>query len=168
MKDTETAAQQSDQNMFSSTANFFKQWEKQITGLMTAILTTLLTWIVWTGLSQPYGHIIGLAVIIISFSGAIFGSIIIGTTFNEVVAGLLSGAVSAITSLASSLLILHTTLIFFDVENLVCIFAVVIWGLLMHMNEGIYRKYENYFIPFLLFILTSSLYIILFQVVIET
>jgi len=159
MKDAEFAVQN---KQGASSINFFKQNEKLITRTMVVILTTLLFWIVQNGLRQPFGHNTGLAILITLSLGAIFGSTIIGTTFDKVIAGVIGGAISALVALSVFFLLVSTNIVFFDIENIVLLFGIGTWGILMFINDGLYRNYENYFIPFLLFISVPSLWIIFF------
>ncbi|MCK9272428.1 hypothetical protein M0P65_02675 [Candidatus Gracilibacteria bacterium] len=151
-----------DQNSSSSIINFLRQNEKLMTRAMVVILTTLLVWIVRAGLHQPFGYNTGLAILITLLLGAIFGSTIIGTTTNKVVAGMLGGGISALVALSVFFLLVSTNIVFFDIENIVLLFGIGVWGVLMFINDGLYRNYESYYIPFLLFISIPSLWIIFF------
>ena len=161
MKETEIAAQEN-KNFLSFFANFFKQWEKQITRLMTAVLTTLLTWTFLTGIKDLFGYNTMLAILIFSFPGSMFGIMRFGYTFKEVIAGIISGSVSAIAALAVFMVLVTINLPFFEVENIVLISAFGTWWILTTTSRGLYRKYENYFIPFLLFVAIPSVWTIFF------
>ena len=163
MKEEEgEVAVQSDQNMLSSIINFFKQWEKQISGLMTAVLTTLLVVVVQTGLRGFFGYNLALTILIFSFPSAMFGVVRFGYTSKEIVAGILCGAVSAIAALAIFAILVTVNLVYYDIENIVLVSAGGVWWILTTMGRGLYRKYENYFIPFLLFVAIPSVWTIFF------
>ena len=158
----EVAVQQSNRNIFSSIANFFKQWEKQISGLMTAVLTTLLVVVVQAGLRGFFGYNLALTILIFSFPGAMFGVMRFGYTFKEATAGCISGAISAIAALAIFTIISTVNLFFYEVENILLLSALGVWWIITSISRGLYRKYENYFIPFLLFVAIPSVWTIFF------
>ena len=162
MKETETAVQQSDQNVFFSLANFLKQHEKIVSGVMTAVLMALLMAVVQTGLQDLFGYNLALTILCFALPGALIGPMVFGSTLKEIAAGLISGAVSAIAALAVFALLVTVNLFFFEIEYVVLISALATWGNLMAISYRIYRKYENYFLPFLLFVAIPSVWTIFF------
>lgn len=161
MKEGEVIVQ-NNQNFFSLLANLFKKHEKQITSLMVFILTTVLFWIVSAGMKGVFGYNLVLTMLICSFPGAMFGVMRFNYTFKEIIAGIISGSVSAIASLAIFALLVTVDLLFFEVENIVLVSSFGVWWILTTIGRAIYRNYENYFIPFFLFISILSVWTIFF------